>query len=462
MTITSAVGACNDAAPLSVQLAQRVFAWRALGVLPEVAQKVRLNCADALAIAVAARTHPIAQRVIAAQTHLSGEGPCRLFGGGTSSASAAAFINASLIHILDYDDIHDMGRLHPSTVVLPAVLAAADLVGTEEQAIADALAIATELICRLGVVCAPKGEGPGADWFLTQLFGYVTASVGAGLALDLTPTQMVSAIGLAYMQAAGGKQAGFGTGADARSIYPAFAAQGGLQAALLARSGMVGPEGALDGAAGLFRIYMGDGLSQTQADTLVNDEHWHSMDVDIKPWPSCRLSHPYISAALKAREATRALQDVQRVRVGVNASAARLCTPLVQRRVPTTLQDAKYSIPFMTAFTLVKGAPTLQNLNEAILQDEHVLVTAQRIEVEQTLPDNPGHPLATLDIQFVDGSFQHHEFSPDELRVDQAGVQEKFMTCLAYAGYEHVAEAAWNFIMAGQIRRGLATPGNDT
>src|SRR5690606_6698661 len=184
-----------------------------------------------------------------------------------------------------------------------------------------------------------------------------------------------------------------GTGANARAVYPAFAAQGGLQAGLLAREGVLGPEGALNGAAGLFRIYMGRQADERQAAMLCDDSHWHFREVELKPWPSCRLSHPYIVVALQARDSVAA-DPHARITLAVNASAARLCRPLEQRRVPRTLQDAKYSIPFMTAYALVRGAPSLVTFDESVLSDADVLAVAARLGLDETLPDNPGHPQA--------------------------------------------------------------------
>ncbi|PLC53406.1 hypothetical protein CR155_14165 [Pollutimonas nitritireducens] len=442
---------------LSVAIVQSVARELANGLSPAVRDSARLHIADALGIGTAARATELARQVTAAQTLLAGKGDCSLIGGGTASPAAAAFINASLIHILDYDDIHDTGRLHPAAVIVPAALAAAEIAGATDETLVDAVAIGSELICRLGVVCAPKGDGPGSEWFLTQLLGYVAASVAAGIALGFSQSQLVSGIGLAYMQAAGGKQAGFGTGATARAVYPAFAAQGGLQAALLAQAGVTGPEGALDGAAGLFRLYLGGPLRAEQRTALLDFSRWHCCDVDIKPWPSCRLSHPYVAVALAARK-KGGLSQVTRVRVAVNASAARLCRPLPQRQRPVTLQDAKYSIPFMTAFALVRGAPTLEGLGEKIMGDPQVLDMAGRIEIEENLPDNPGHPAAVLTLERGDG-VERHVFALEDLHMDAPAVRLKFFECFRYAGLDGVAESAWNAAIAGQVKQAVLCSG---
>lgn len=441
---------------LSAELAHALLQTYRAGVPESMRTKTRLHIADAMGIGLAARDTELARQVIAAQRLGAGDGRHGLIGGGQASALAAAFVNAALIHIQDYDDIHDAGRLHPSACVIPAVLAAAALRDVNDEAVIDAVAIGNELMCRLGMACAPQGEGPGSEWFLTQLFGYLGAAMGAGLVLGLGAPALVSCLGLAYMQLAGGKEAGFSTGATARGIYPAFAAQGGLQAALLAEAGVAGPAGALDGEASMFRLYLAGALSSRQRRTLLDFSVWHAAQVDIKPWPSCRLSHPYVAVALAARE-NYAHHPAASVRVAVNASAGRLCRPLAQRRRPRTLQDAKYSIPFMTAYALVHGEPTLSGFAHDVLRDGQVLDVADRIELEDGLPDNPGHPQAVLTL--VSGSVVLHRavFDPLDLRLDEQRVQAKFVDCLRHAGRERDTQALWQALMQGKIQSAFSS-----
>ncbi|WP_233238637.1 MmgE/PrpD family protein [Bordetella sp. LUAb4] len=443
-----------DTVTLSTELAQALLQARHAGVPADMRGKTLLHIADSLGIALAARGTDLSRQVIAGMQSGHGAGECGLIGGGHAAPLAAAFINSALIHILDYDDIHDVGRLHPSTCVLPAAMAAAALAGATDDELVDAVVLGNELVCRLGVICAPQGEGPGAEWFLTQLFGYLGAGMAAGLLLGLDQRQLVSTLGLAYMQLAGGKEAGFGTGATARGLYPAFAAQGGLQAALLARSGVTGPAGALDGAAGLFRLYLAGALASRQRAMLLDFSRWHARQLDLKPWPSCRLSHPYIAVAMAAR-ATCLAHPAARIRVAVNPSSGRLCRPLAQRRRPATLQDAKYSIPFMTAYTLVHGAPTLQAFSSQVLADEDVLRMAARIELEDGLPDNPGHPPAVLTLLDGTSVLRQAHFTEQDLRVDEVRARDKFVDCLRYAERSGQAGALWNTFMEGRVQAGF-------
>ncbi len=420
-----------------------------------VTQKTRLHIADAVGIGVAARSHEMAKTILEGPFFDSqGTGNSRILGGGQTTSTTAAFVNSALIHLLDFDDIHDFARLHPSAVVLPAALAAADLVGAGDKTVVDAVSLGSELMCKLGVQFSPKGDGSGSGWFLTQLFGYFGAALAASIVLGLSREETVNSLGLAYMQAAGGKEAGFGTGSNARSIYPAFAAQCGLQAALLAFSGLTTPTTVLEGDAGFFEIYLDKVPSSYKQKMLCDFGHWHCLQTDMKPWPCCRLSQPYVEVALQAREVLQEYPAAN-IKISINSSAARLCKPLPGRRCPATIQDAKYSIPFMTAFALVHGMPTLLSLNTGCLGDAKVLRLARKIILDDSLQDNPGHPLAGLTLLDGNQPVMQFRFNPMTLVVDSSRAKIKFSECLEYAGRGEIANISWNLFLKGKITDGL-------
>ncbi len=437
--------AATTGAGLSRDVVRLMLARRRNGVPQRVFERARLHVLDNVGIALAAHgALPICGQVLDALNFGCAGGAASVIGSPRRLPPAlAAFANSALAHALDYDDIHDVARLHPTTVTLPAALAAAECARADVNAVLAAVALGNELMCRLGAACAPTGEGAGSDWFLTQLFGYFGACLAAGVALDLSEAEVVSGFGLAYMQLAGGKEAAFGTGATARSIYPAFAAMGGMQAALLARAGVVGPEGALDGAAGLFRLYLGGDPAQATVSRLLDAEAWDWLDTEVKPWPCCRLSHPYVAAALALREELGGPPAAGRVTVGVNASAAKLCRPLAQRRRPETLQDAKYSIPFLTAFALAHGRVDLAALGPDAPRDAAARALAERIDIIETMPDRPGHPPAEITVEAPGG--RPRTVRRDAAPVpDAAAVRAKALDCLRHAGHGAEAAALWD------------------
>ena len=421
---------------LSAQVVASVLAQRAGGLSDALRRKALLHIADNVAIAVAAReASPLAALVRDS------------LGGQAAHGPSYAFAASAYGHILDFDDIHDLARVHPTAVTLPAALAVAGLHRATGTEVLEAVSLSNELLCRLGMIWKPVGRGPGSDWFLSQLFGYFAAAISAGIVLRLDAAQLRSALGLAYMQAAGGKEAGFGTGGNARAIYPAFAAMGGVHAALLARAGIVGPATALDGSAGFFSLYFGRGLDDGQTSQLLDPKNCVWADTHIKPWPSCRHSHPYVLAAQRIRSMLDP-QTIERVVVSVNRSAGKLCSPIDERRRPATLQDAKYSIPFIVAFTLVKGEVNLKTLDETAIADSRVLAMAHRVVIHETGGDEPGLPHARLEVHtagansavaVLDEKFDAHA----SVQV----VRAKFGACFEHAGLPASAsEDAWNAI----------------
>jgi len=423
--------------PLSRRLAEWVGIQLAEPLPPAAEDKSALHILDATGIAFAARAETIGARIVDAAATAGGSGRSRVLGGdsrgrgGGLGPSAAAFANAALIHALDFDDIHDMARLHPTTVTLPAALAVGDLTGLDEADLIRSVAVGNEVLCRLGVLADPAGSGPAAGWFLTQLFGYIAASVAAGCMLNLDQDELTSAIGLATMQVAGAKQAGYGTGSTARSIYPAFAAEGGVRAALLARVGLIGPESGLDGEAGTFRLYLGENLSAGQADALVDEgAAWSFLATDVKRWPCCRLSHTYVAAALEVRSQLAGKSPGQ-VTIDVNRSAGRLCEPLDERRLPRVMADAKYSVPFMVAFTLARGAPSLEGLADGVLDDPEILGIDARTDVRETFPDSAGCPRARVTVETASRSASSEVGSLKPMVDDE--IRAKFAASLAFA-----------------------------
>jgi len=411
--------------------------------IPErIALKTRLHILDNLAIMIAARRSPLAQTVLDGIAAGGCSGGAHVVGGAERLPPAlAAFANASLAHIMDYDDIHDVARIHPSSVTLPAALAAGELAGARGDALLDAVALGNELTCRLGYFLSPTGKGPGADWFLSQFFGYLGGCYAAGLLLGLDEERMAGALGIAYMQIAGGKEPAFATGANTRAIYPGFAAQGAVQSALLARAGMIGPASALEGTAGLFPLYFGLQLSEADAASLLEPGVWRWEAANAKPYPCCRSSHTSVSIALELHERI-AGRPVEKVEVAVNARAGFLCRPMDERRRPRTLADAKYSIPYMVAFALVHGRVDLTNLVDGILEDAEVKALADRLTVSDHLPDRKGLAPSEIAVTLADGTVEKAVFG-GSLVVSEAGIRDKFRSCMVYAGRDDLAADGW-------------------
>ena len=111
---------------------------------------------DTLGELLAGAPEPAA-RIAQAIASDEGHGTCSVIGTGLqTSAGQAALANGVAAHALDYDDMCFVSLAHPSCVLVPALLAAGELVHASPVALEDAYVVGFEIECRLGEVVYPR------------------------------------------------------------------------------------------------------------------------------------------------------------------------------------------------------------------------------------------------------------------------------------------------------------------
>jgi 2-methylcitrate dehydratase PrpD len=143
-----------------------------------------------------------------------------------------------------------------------------------------------------------------------------------------------------------------------KSLHPGWAAHGGVVAAMLARSGMTGPETSLDGKHGLFRQFTGDESAAGRFRALIGSigREWHLPKAAYKFYPCCHYLHPFIEAAEKLAERGVRAADVERIVCRVpQGEAAVICEPWATKQSPANGHAARWSLPISVAAQLVEG-----------------------------------------------------------------------------------------------------------
>jgi hypothetical protein len=118
------------------------------------------------------------------------------------------------------------------------------------------------------------------------------------------------------------------------------------------------------------------------------------------------------------------------------------------------LHDAKYSIPFMVAFALTHDEVGLDTLTESCLGDPAISALADRVSLDPSLPDNPGHPPARIVVHTVDGTRIASE-PVTSLALSEEALYAKFAGCLAVAGLAGEVEAAWGALTGAQAQTSI-------
>jgi 2-methylcitrate dehydratase PrpD len=256
-------------------------------------------------------------------------------------------------HVLDFDDTYLPGVAHLSAPSAPAALVvAAEL----DRSVADALAAYEEGFEAMGALA--RASHPAlydAGWHPTALCGGVGAAVAAARLLG-APIENAVALALVHNI---GLRAAFGS--DGKSLQVGLAAASGVRCARLAAAGARVPLGAV--ARG-WEEATGGTYAAPDPDRRAIDENW------IKAWPCCLQTHGAIEAAAGLRDRAPAGLDVTVHPVSLQAAAV--------GPEPLDGLQAKFSIPYMTAYTLLHGPPVVESFAAV---DPDAVERARSIEV---------------------------------------------------------------------------------
>ena len=348
---------------------------------PAVQERILTVLVDSLGTAVAGRRVGACQKVIRAKYRSSrGHGVCSVVGERKClDPESGAFVNGAITHALNYDALGRFGG-HLGAIAFPAVLAAAEYRGGASGAdLLDGVYTAVWVTESLAASGFGRHEGamPSDRWLFGQVLSCFGAAAGAARMLGLKDKKLRSALGLALMQSGGSAQVMLGGDHEAKAIYAGFPNRDGLAAALLAAEDVGADIHALEGPAGLFRLFFNRDC--TNAELLNPDQ----LDVHMKPWPASANAHAFIEAAGKLSASVHDMKEtVERIVVTADEQLASWIEPLAERRYPSNLAAAGNSIPYSVAYTLAHGDFTLTALEPDQLTDPTINRLAAKIECE--------------------------------------------------------------------------------
>ena len=330
-----------------------------LEAIPEAAtERAKALVLDLLGSVVRARVEaestPSVMAALA-RLGLDGEGGCTVMGDPRGYAPpVAALLNGVLGHSLDFDDTHAQSSLHPSAPVVPAALAAGELVGADGATVLAAIVAGYEVCCRLGLALDPAAHY-ARGFHPTATAGTFGAAAAAGRVLALSRDQMASAFGVAGSQAAGSLQF-LHNGAWNKRWQVGQAAMNGLIAASLAAEGFRGSADAIEGRHGLLAGYTDAPHPERLLAGLGED--WETLKIAVKPYPSCRYTHAALDALLQLRrEHGLGGGDVRSLEVGLHRSGVVLVgEPEAAKRRPRNVVEGQFSMAYCAAVALDQGS----------------------------------------------------------------------------------------------------------
>lgn len=273
-------------------------------------------------------------------------------GGGRQTADAA-FVNAQLAALLDFDETyHNAG--HPGSPIVFAALASGERRRVSGRDLIHAVDVAYDVTGRLIDAMLPSPERWANGLFpfsCADAFGPAIAS--ASLA-GLDAEQVWSVLGLAggvarLPMAQRQKQPPKGDIKCGQGWHAAH----GVIAADLAQLGFTGVADVLDGA-GAFWTAAASDRWRPELITADLGERSRITEATFKAQPACRLLHTTIEAALGAREELGVETSPDEIRtVDVYGITRLAATPIHGDQRPVDMGSAQFSVPYVVAVALL-------------------------------------------------------------------------------------------------------------
>jgi 2-methylcitrate dehydratase PrpD len=358
---------------------------------------------------------------------------------GQADLESRVFLAAALAHVTETDDLHRGSITHPGTVVVPTAVGLGRAVGASGKAVLTAMLAGYEVMLRVGEGLGPKHYKIFHNTATAGVFG--SASAAASL-LGLSDEQWMWALGNAGTQAAGLWQ--FNEDATmSKHLHAGHAAQAGLKAALLAREGFTGPAKILEGDRGFFRGLCPD---PDLGAVLRPAPGWKLHETSLKPYASCRHTHPVVDAALELRERLagtafpsgddRVAIESYAVAVGLNDDPN-----------PTSPYAAQFSLQFCAATALLNGPPGLPAFEPAAIDEPALRALIRRTTVAEDRALSAAYPASwggAVEVTHGGRSYRAERsraLGDPELPLSDEALDEKVTGLLRFGGLsEAVAE----------------------
>jgi 2-methylcitrate dehydratase PrpD len=300
-----------------------------------------------------------------------------------SSPELAALANGTAAHGAELDDLHRPSFYHPSAGTVPAALAVSDDVpDVSGPMLLTSLVAGYEVGTRVGMAL---GHGHFTAGYHPQgTCAVFSAAAASGRLLGLDARQMVHALGIAGTQAAGLMAAQ--EGAMVKRMHSGLACRNGVQAAALAARGFTGIVNVFEAPFGGLLSTLGTGESDAELLTARLGQVWQTERLEFK-WHAAGVAvHTALDVVQDLCSGNKlSASDIETIRVYCTTFASLHCG---FRYRPAGATAAQLSFQYCIAAMVLFGTVSIEQFDEALLNDGRLLSLCSRVEV---------FPLARLD-----------------------------------------------------------------
>jgi 2-methylcitrate dehydratase PrpD len=401
----------------------------------EAVDVARTGFIDCIATMIAGANDPAPQLLLKALQPTVAEASL-YFSGDKAAAPEAAWINGTAGHALDYDDVASL-RGHPSTVLVPAILAEGERLDASGRDMLAAYVAGYETWAELA--WRDPGHHHRKGWHPTGIFGPIGAAAACALLRRLDAQRATNALALAASQSSG-IMANFGT--MTKPFHAGRSAHAGLTAARLAELGFTASPDALEHPQGFLSAVSpaGEVDRETSARGLGTDWKIVKYRLGIKKYPACYCTHRALDAILELL-ARRPLEPAEIGRITVSLSDTHAL--ILRNHLPQTGLEAKFSMEFAMASAVIARRAGLAEYTDNFVRRPEVQDLMRRVVVKTNQNYDPEVSGASLwdqvSVDLTSGdSIESEKVSRAKGHADrplsEAELFEKFRTCLDAGG----------------------------
>ena len=379
--------------PITRTLIFYAYALNPKDLEKEVFEQTKRLLLDYLGVAMAGSCTESAQSL---QKMLAGSAPaglCTVIGTVLkTSPEFAALANGTAAHSVELDDTHQAGSLHPGVVMFSTAIALSELhPEIDAGKFVCAVVAGYEVAARIAMALQPKHHYD-LGFHPTATCGVFGAAVTAAKLLRLSEEQMLSAVGIAGIMAAGSLEF-LAEGTWTKRLHPGLAAQNGILAAKLAAQGFRGPATILEGRDGF--LFSHSRKPRPEWAILDLGKTFEIMRTSVKPHACCRYMQSSIDALIELANAHDLHpEQIKRVEVAVlEAGWLLVCEPRKRKYSPENQVDAQFSMPYGVAIALIDRAAGLDQFSDDSVRSPEIkslmgkVVLTKDMRIEKNFPE---------------------------------------------------------------------------
>lgn len=422
--VAAAPGAAAGPVTLLQRFAARAVALRDGALPPPVVHAAKRCLIDWYAATLPGSREAPATLLEAALAEELGHGGASLIDGRSAPVRAAALINGTASHTVEFDDIYAPAMYHPGSPTIAAALAVGQARGRAGDDLVRAVVAGYEVSARIGTA---MGRAHYRHWHNTGTIGTFGAAVAAGVLLGLDRDGLAHALATAATLAAGLQQ-GFRGDSMSKPLHAGHAAEAGTLAALAAARGVTGARDMLDGEVGM-GVAMSDGPDWDEAIAEL-DSGFAITRITVKNHGCCGHAFAAIDGAL-ALQAAHGVGPEAIETLAVHGYSATVA--VTGNQDASTPAAAKFCLPFLVASALVHGSIRLDAYTPERLADPRVRALMARVSVSLDPEIDalfPARRAARVEMQLKDGRalahVQPHRIGDPDLPLSDAQLEAKY------------------------------------